>query len=373
MDEATDYLDPGLSDTAEGWGVMWNVYLPLLGYRHVNGEAGAKLVPYLATALPRISKDGRTYTLTLRKGLKYSDGSNVKASDFKATIERDFLLDSAGAALFKNIEGAKQFAKSPQKLGGIRGIIVHDPTRDRDPPRASAGRLRERARVGVRGAGARGLAADGHVPQSAPIDRPVRDHELPADVADRRAAQSAFQGLALRRQRAGRQPRSCDVGHRPERVGRAPPRPDGQGRLDELLPGSRQTAARDREEAQDPPAHVYPAEPHVLLHEHAGAAVHEPQGSASRELRDLAPLAQASGRRPRPHDGEHPAAGLPVIPGPHPLPARSAEGETPRARVGLSRESTSSSGTTTFPAIGPSRITSSRCWIRSASTPRRRS
>ena len=75
MDEATDYLDPGLSDTAEGWGVMWNVYLPLLGYRHVNGEAGAKLVPYLATALPRISHDRRTYTLTLRKGLRYSDGS----------------------------------------------------------------------------------------------------------------------------------------------------------------------------------------------------------------------------------------------------------------------------------------------------------
>jgi peptide/nickel transport system substrate-binding protein len=129
MDEATDYLDPGLSDTAEGWGVMWNVYLPLLGYRHLNGEAGAKLVPDLANALPRISHDRRTYTLTLRKGLKYSDGSNVKASDFKATVERDFLLDSAGAAFFKNIEGAKAFAKSPQRFKeGIRGIIVHDPT-----------------------------------------------------------------------------------------------------------------------------------------------------------------------------------------------------------------------------------------------------
>ncbi len=129
MDEATDYLDPGLSDTAEGWGVMWNVYLPLLGYRHVNGKAGAKLVPYLATALPRISHDRKTYTLTLRKHLKYSDGSNVEASDFKATIERDFLLDSAGAAFFRNIVGAKEFAKSPQRLkGGIRGILVDDTT-----------------------------------------------------------------------------------------------------------------------------------------------------------------------------------------------------------------------------------------------------
>jgi len=127
MDEATDYLDPGLSDTTEGWGVMWNVYLPLLGYRHVNGKAGAKLVPYLATTLPHISPDGRTYRLTLRQGIRYSNGTQVKASDFKQTIERDFLLDSAGAGFFRNIVGAKGFAK--RQKGGIRGIVVDDATR----------------------------------------------------------------------------------------------------------------------------------------------------------------------------------------------------------------------------------------------------
>jgi peptide/nickel transport system substrate-binding protein len=126
MDEETDYLDPGLSDTTEGWGVMWNVYLPLLGYRHVNGTAGAKIVPYLAESLPRISPDGKTYRLRLRKGLRYSNGSRVKASDFKKTVERDFVLDSAGAALFRNVVGAQRFAK--RHKGGISGILVHDPT-----------------------------------------------------------------------------------------------------------------------------------------------------------------------------------------------------------------------------------------------------
>jgi peptide/nickel transport system substrate-binding protein len=129
MDEGTDYLDPGLSDTTEGWGVMWNVYLPLLGYRHVSGPKGARLVPYLATSLPRISRDRQTYTLTLRDRLKYSDGAPVKASDFKATIERDFKLDSAGATFFRNIVGAEAFAKKPTRLkGGIRGITVDDAT-----------------------------------------------------------------------------------------------------------------------------------------------------------------------------------------------------------------------------------------------------
>jgi peptide/nickel transport system substrate-binding protein len=126
MDESTDYLDPGLSDTTEGWGVMWNVYLPLLGYRHVSGTAGAKIVPYLAKSLPQISRDGKTYRLMLRRGLRYSNGARVKASDFKKTVERDFALDSAGAAFFRNVVGAKQFAK--RHKGGIRGILVDDAT-----------------------------------------------------------------------------------------------------------------------------------------------------------------------------------------------------------------------------------------------------
>jgi peptide/nickel transport system substrate-binding protein len=129
MDEGIDYLDPGLSDTTEGWGVMWNVYLPLLGYRHISGPKGARLVPYLAASLPRISHDGRTYSLTLREKLLYSNGAKVEASDFKATVERDFRLNSAGAAFFRNIVGAKRFARHPEEKGGIPGIVVDNATR----------------------------------------------------------------------------------------------------------------------------------------------------------------------------------------------------------------------------------------------------
>src|SRR5205807_6633255 len=82
-DTGTDYLDPGLSYTVQGWAVMWNVYLSLLGYKHVNGPDGATLVPALATDMPQVSSDGLTYKLTLRKGLKYSNGKPVKATDFR--------------------------------------------------------------------------------------------------------------------------------------------------------------------------------------------------------------------------------------------------------------------------------------------------
>jgi peptide/nickel transport system substrate-binding protein len=127
MDEGIDALDPGLSNTTEGWGVMWNVYLPLIGYRHADGAAGATLVPYLAEKLPRVSRDGKTYTLVLRPGLKYSNGSPVRASDFRYAIERDFQLDSVGVGFFDDIVGAKDYGET--KKGHIAGIHVNDFTR----------------------------------------------------------------------------------------------------------------------------------------------------------------------------------------------------------------------------------------------------
>jgi len=125
-DTGTDYLDPAYSYTVEGWEAMWNVYLSLLGYKHVNGPDGATLVPALAKDLPQISSDGLTYTMTLRSGLKYSNGKPVKASDFKYAIKRDFLADSPGVGFFTNIVGADAFSKT--KKGDIAGITTNDTT-----------------------------------------------------------------------------------------------------------------------------------------------------------------------------------------------------------------------------------------------------
>jgi peptide/nickel transport system substrate-binding protein len=125
-DQGIDFLDPGLSYTVEGWGIMWNVYLPLLGYKHVNGPDGATLVPYLAQDMPTVTNGGKTYEFTLRKGLKYSDGTAIKAGDFKATIERDFKVDSPGVGFFGNIVGADQYGKT--KKGDISGITTDDAT-----------------------------------------------------------------------------------------------------------------------------------------------------------------------------------------------------------------------------------------------------
>jgi peptide/nickel transport system substrate-binding protein len=121
-----DYMDPALSYTVEGWTAMADVYLPLLTYKHANGEEGSEVVPGLAKELPKISNGGKTYTLFLRPGLKYSDGTPVKASDFPASVERMIELNSPGSSFYLSINGAEKFAETKQ--GRIPGIKANDKT-----------------------------------------------------------------------------------------------------------------------------------------------------------------------------------------------------------------------------------------------------
>lgn len=121
-----DSLDPALAYTGEGSTAVYDVYVPLLTYAHASGSAGSKVIPGLAEAMPKISDGGRTYTLTLRKGLRYSNGKPVRASDFAYAIERLFRLNSPGSPFYTDIVGAEAFARTKQ--GGIPGIVTDDET-----------------------------------------------------------------------------------------------------------------------------------------------------------------------------------------------------------------------------------------------------
>jgi peptide/nickel transport system substrate-binding protein len=123
-----DYLDPALSYTLSGWEPMWLVYTPPLTYRRAEGEEGAQLIPGVAKALPQISPDGRTYELTLRQGLRYSDGTPANASDFEHTIKRVLNLESGASAFFLGIEGAQDYVDAGKAGADIPGIETHDQT-----------------------------------------------------------------------------------------------------------------------------------------------------------------------------------------------------------------------------------------------------
>jgi peptide/nickel transport system substrate-binding protein len=121
-----DYLDPALSYTAEGWTAMYNTYLPLLTYAHANGTAGSEVIPGLVKAMPKVTNGGKTYSMDLQKGLHYSDGTPIKASDFTKTLERTFKINSPGTPFYTDIVGAEKFAET--KKGGIPGVKTNDKT-----------------------------------------------------------------------------------------------------------------------------------------------------------------------------------------------------------------------------------------------------
>lgn len=125
---APQSLDPGLDYTTQGSEFHWVQYLGLTTYAHKSLTPGAALIPGLATSLPVISDGGKTYTATLRKGLVFSNGKPVVASDFTYTVERALKIPWGGSGAFITpyIVGASAYASG--KASTISGITTNNTT-----------------------------------------------------------------------------------------------------------------------------------------------------------------------------------------------------------------------------------------------------
>jgi len=81
--EEPDALDPTIARTFVGRIVFLSMCEKLYDLdSHLN------IVPQLATALPQVSKDKLTYTIKLRTGVKFNDGTPFNAAAVKTTLER---------------------------------------------------------------------------------------------------------------------------------------------------------------------------------------------------------------------------------------------------------------------------------------------
>jgi peptide/nickel transport system substrate-binding protein len=129
-----DSLDPQFGYTTQSAEADWISYTGLTTYKHANGTAGATVIPGLASALPVVTNGGKTYTVTLRKGLKYSNGAPVKAGDFLFSLERAVKLPWGGSGQFMTpvIVGATAYSKGKSKtISGVQAnnatgkIVIH--------------------------------------------------------------------------------------------------------------------------------------------------------------------------------------------------------------------------------------------------------
>ena len=120
--DPTQEYDP-VSDS-----VLNAVYDGLVGWRRSGGPAGFTLVPDLAISLPRPADGGTTYTFTLRRGIRYSNGVLVRASDIRRGIQRQIVY-GPGAAVpdyYDGVLGASACRQQPARCDLPAGIITND-------------------------------------------------------------------------------------------------------------------------------------------------------------------------------------------------------------------------------------------------------
>jgi len=122
---------PGQSiDTAIAYDQNWQVLRMtgdgLLGWKQVSGPEGTDLVPDLAEAIPEPTDGGKTYVFTLRKGIRYSTGDEVKPSDFTYTLERQYKAAGPAGGFYTSIVGAEACAKKPKTCDLSEGVVADD-------------------------------------------------------------------------------------------------------------------------------------------------------------------------------------------------------------------------------------------------------
>lgn len=113
-------FDPHISfDELSGMGIRL-LFDGLLDY-----DADANLVPSLATAMPTISEDGRTFRFELRRGVKFHNGREMTAEDVRWSMERLLHPDvgSPGFTFYTQLDGLDEYrAKEADHIRGVRVI-----------------------------------------------------------------------------------------------------------------------------------------------------------------------------------------------------------------------------------------------------------
>jgi ABC-type transport system substrate-binding protein len=123
-----DYVDPALSYTLGGWTVLDTTCARLMRYPDKPPPEGLRIVPEVAADFPRISRNGKTYTFTLRRGFRFSDGTPVRASAFARAINRTLAprVQSPGQQFTLDIVGATDVQSG--KTTSASGVVARGNT-----------------------------------------------------------------------------------------------------------------------------------------------------------------------------------------------------------------------------------------------------
>jgi ABC-type oligopeptide transport system substrate-binding subunit len=120
-----DYVDPALAYYVPSWAIMYATSATLISYPDAPAPRGSRLIPQVATGLPRISRDGKTYTFQLKRTYRLSNGQPVTAANFVYAINRDLnrRMNSPAQPFIEDIVGAEAvIAGRASRATGVRAL-----------------------------------------------------------------------------------------------------------------------------------------------------------------------------------------------------------------------------------------------------------
>lgn len=118
-------MDPDYPDGPDFGAIFAASYDGLVAFRRAPGADGFTFVPDLATSLPQPTDHGRTYTFTLRRGIRFSTRKTVTADDVRSGIERATaaLLAAGFTQLAKLIVGGHRCTPTECELSGVTADV----------------------------------------------------------------------------------------------------------------------------------------------------------------------------------------------------------------------------------------------------------
>lgn len=116
-----DFIDCGRTYGQMGVFICYSTQKPLYSYKP---EDSTTMVPDMADGPPQVSEDGKTVTVKIKQGVKYSPPYNeeVKAADIKYAIERGFFNSVANGfttSYYGDLEGSKVGSDPGTTIKGI--------------------------------------------------------------------------------------------------------------------------------------------------------------------------------------------------------------------------------------------------------------
>ena len=115
MQDDVETLDPAHVSSAVDIAFAQEVFSGL--YRFDNN---LRLVNDIATGMPDVSSDGKTYTFRLRRGARFSNGDPIRAGDFLYSWNRAARLNDAYATVFAPVVGFEAASGgSTQTMSGL--------------------------------------------------------------------------------------------------------------------------------------------------------------------------------------------------------------------------------------------------------------